>query len=175
VQRIEAAHAQLESGMWQIEEARVWPLDVPNPENGSVIRLNMTVTSTLTVDQIRDGFDDPSAVPIWDLPRVIWHLEEAGFTAVRHRIYLQTELAQPAFLLAMLLVAAGFTLRPQRGSRTGLFVLGAILTGFSVYVLRNLAIVLGEAGQVPPALAVWAPTLASIGLSLALLLHLEEG
>jgi lipopolysaccharide export system permease protein len=54
-------------------------------------------------------------------------------------------------------------------------VLAAILAGFGLYFLRNLALILGEAGQVPPALAAWAAPVAAIGLSLGLLLHLEEG
>jgi lipopolysaccharide export system permease protein len=85
------------------------------------------------------------------------------------------ELAQPALLLAMLLIAAGFTMQHQRGRRTGVVVLAAILAGFGLYFLRNLALILGEAGQVPPALAAWAAPVAAIGLSLGLLLHLEEG
>ena len=40
---------------------------------------------------------------------------------------------------------------------------------------RNFAQVLGENGQIPVLLAVWAPPLAAIGLSLGLLLHLEDG
>ena len=50
-------------------------------------------------------------------------------------------------------------------------VLGAILAGFGIYFLRNLALILGEAGEVPPALAAWAPPFAAMGLSLGLLLH----
>jgi lipopolysaccharide export system permease protein len=175
LERIEADRARLKEGAWRIEVARVWALDHPNPEASATTRQTLTLPSSLTSDQIRDGFGDPSAIPIWQLPQFIAQLEEAGFTAERHRVYFQTELAQPAFFVAMLLIAAGFTLRPQRAGGTGLYVLGAILMGFSAYILRDLTLVLGEAGQVSPVLAVWAPTLAVIGLSLTLLLHLEEG
>ena len=115
------------------------------------------------------------SISVWELPAFIDRLEEAGFAAQRHRVHLQAELAQPALLLAMTLIAAAFTMQPQRGRRVGAVVLGAILVGFGLYALRNLALILGEAGEVPPLLAAWAAPVAAIGLSLGLLLHLEEG
>jgi lipopolysaccharide export system permease protein len=158
-----------------VTDARLWPLTAGNPEAAAETRETLTLPSPLTADQIRDSFGDPSSISIWELPAFIEELEAAGFAAQRHRVFLQMELAQPAFLLAMVLIAAGFTMQHQRGRRTGVIVLAAILTGFGVYFLRNLALILGEAGEVPAALAAWAPPLAAIGLSLGLLLHLEEG
>ena len=173
-ERIEAASARLQGGRWVISVAKVWPLLAANPEAAAETHPTLTLPSSLTPDQIRDSFGDPSSIPIWELPAFIQRLEEAGFAAQRHRVFLQMELAQPALLLSMLLIAAGFTMQHQRGRRTGVVVLAAILTGFGIYFLRNLALILGEAGEVPPALAAWAPPIAAIGLSLGLLLHLEE-
>jgi len=174
-ERVEAATARLAQGYWVLSEAKVWTLRAANPEAESREEPTLSLPSTLTADQIRDSFGDPSSIPIWELPAFIRKLEEAGFAAQRHRVFFQMELAQPALLLAMLLIAAGFTMQHQRGRRTGVVVLAAILAGFGLYFLRNLALILGEAGQVPPALAAWAAPVAAIGLSLGLLLHLEEG
>jgi lipopolysaccharide export system permease protein len=85
------------------------------------------------------------------------------------------ELALPLFLVAMVMIGASFTLRHQRGGRTGMMVLFAILLSFAVYFIRNFAQVLGENGQLPALLAAWAPPLAAIGLSLGMLLHHEDG
>ena len=175
LRRVEAEAARLAQGGWTLTDAKVWPLNGANPEADAELHATWELPSSLTADQIRDSFGTPSSIPIWELPRFIARLEDAGFAAQRHRVFLQMELAQPAFLAAMLLIAAGFTMHHQRGRRTGMLVLGAILAGFAVYFLRNLSQVLGEAGQIPPALAAWAPPLAAIGLSLGLLLHLEEG
>ena len=174
-ERIEAARARLERDRWVVSDAKVWPLLAGNPEAEAATHAGLTLPSSLTPDQIRDSFGDPSSIPIWELPAFIERLEEAGFAAQRHRVFLQMELAQPALLLAMMLIAAGFTMQHPRGRRAGVTVLAAILTGFGVYFLRNLALILGEAGEVPPALAAWAPPIAAIGLALGLLLHLEEG
>jgi lipopolysaccharide export system permease protein len=75
----------------------------------------------------------------------------------------------------MVLIAAGFTMRPQRGRRVGLLVLTAVVLSFGLYFLRNFAQILGDNGQIPVALAAWAPPVAGIAAALGLLLHLEDG
>ncbi len=175
-QRIEAASARLQPGRWMLTDAKVWPLgDAANPEAEAKNHPSFEVSSTLTPDQIRDSFGTPSSIPIWELPAFINRLKTAGFAARRHEVWFQSELAQPAFLLAMVLIGAAFTMRHQRGGRTGIMVLGAILLSFGLYFVRNFATILGENGQLPVLLAAWAPPLAAIGLSLGILLHLEDG
>jgi lipopolysaccharide export system permease protein len=85
------------------------------------------------------------------------------------------ELAQPLLLAGMVLLAAGFTLRHARFGRTGVMVLGAVMAGFAIFFLRNFAQVLGDNGQIPVALAAWSPPVATVLMSLGLLLHLEDG
>jgi lipopolysaccharide export system permease protein len=90
-------------------------------------------------------------------------------------VWFHTELALPVFLLSMVMIGASFTVRHQRGGRTGLMVLFAVVLAFMVYFIRNFALILGENGQLPAVLAAWAPPLAAIGLSLGVLLHNEDG
>ncbi len=85
------------------------------------------------------------------------------------------ELATPLFLVGMVMIGAGFTMRHARFGRTGVMVLLALLMGFGGYFVRNLAQIFGEDGQIPVMLAAWAPPLAVVLMSLGLLLHLEDG
>ncbi|EAR50179.1 putative permease [Oceanicola granulosus HTCC2516] len=174
--RIDARRARLEAGVWRLVEAKSWPLgDAGVPEAAAEEHDVYEVATSLTAAQIRDSFGAPSSIPIWELPRFIDRLQTAGFSARRHQVWLQTELAKPAFLVAMLLIGAAFTMRHQRGGRTGLMALVAILLSFGLYFLRNFAQILGENGQIPVLLAAWAPPLAGIAASVALLLHKEDG
>ncbi len=173
--RVSAATAVLMQGAWDLRDVKVWPLSAENPEAAATEHARLSLPSSLTPQQIRDSFGTPSSIPIWDLPRFIAQLQEAGFTARRHQVFLHMELALPAFLIAMVLIGAAFTLRPQRGGRTGIMVLCAILVSFAVYFLRSLARILGETGELPILLAAWVPPLVGIALALGLLLHLEEG
>lgn len=174
--RVNAASARLIDGAWQLRRAKEWPLAAGlNAEANAVTHDTFRIASDLTPDRIRDSFGTPSAIPIWDLPQFISQLETAGFSARRHLVWYHMEIALPAFLVAMMMIGAGFTMRHTRVSRTGLKILMAIMVGFGLYFIRNFAQILGENGQLPALLAAWAPPLGAIGLALGILLHLEDG
>lgn len=174
--RIEATVARLETGAWRLDGAKMWDLTAPNPEVSAALWPDgARLPSDLTPERIRDSFGTPSAVPIWQLPAYIAGLERAGFSATAYKLWFQMELAQPLLLAAMVLVAAGFTMRHVRFGGTGQMVLFAILAGFALFFLRNFAQALGESGQIPVALAAWAPPAVAVMLALGLLLHLEDG
>jgi len=174
--RIEAASARLEDGRWIAATAREWPLaDSDNPETAARSLDQLTLTSDLTADQIRDSIGAPETISIWDMPTYIAQLDRAGFSSRRHSVWLQMELAQPILLAAMVMVGAGFTMRHARLGQTGPLVLVALVSGIVVFFVRNFAQVLGESGQIPIILAAWSPPVAALLLSVSLLLHLEDG
>ena len=174
--RIEAAAAKLTPGAWELKQAKEWRFDGEgNAEKSAVSHDEMSVTSDLTLAQIRDSFGTPSSIPIWELTGFIRQLENAGFSARSHRVWLQMELALPFTLTAMVLIGAGFTMRHTRFGRTGSMVLAALGLGFGIYFIRNFAQILGESGQIPVLLAAWSPPIAAIFLSLGILLNLEDG
>lgn len=174
-QRIEAQSAKLTPGFWRLQGVKIWQLQTENPEKSARLLASMDVPTDLTLNRIRDGFGAPSTVSFWNLPRYILSLERAGFSSVRFQVWFQMELALPLLLAAMVLMAAGFTMRHARFGKTGQMVLLALMAGFLIFFLRNFAQVLGENGQIPVTLAAWAPPIAAAFLALGLLLHLEDG
>ena len=176
VERIEAASARLEPGAWVLSGAKRWALAQANPEQSATATGDdLRLPTDLTLDRIRDSFGAPSAIAFWALPSYIAGLERAGFSARSYQVWFQMELAQPLLLAAMVLIAAGFTMRHARFGKTGQMVLLALLGGFLIFFLRNFAQVLGENGQIPVFLAAWSPPIAAAFLALGLLLHLEDG
>ncbi|WP_054009105.1 LPS export ABC transporter permease LptG [Cypionkella psychrotolerans] len=175
-QRIEATSAQLLPGEWLLHGAKRWSLTDANPEQTALASaVDMRLPTDLTQDRLRDGFGDPSSVAFWALPSYIKALERAGFSARSYQVWMQMELALPVLLAAMVLIAAGFTMRHARFGKTGQMVLLALLGGFLIFFLRNFAQVLGQNGQIPILLAAWSPPIAAAFLALGLLLHLEDG
>ena len=175
-ERVEAEAARLQDGGWVLTGAKSWDLDAANPELGATKAVGETnLPSNLTPDRIRDSFGTPSAIAFWDLPGYIAGLEQAGFSARGYRLWFQMELAQPLLMAAMVLMAAGFTMRHVRFGGTGQMVLYAMLAGFGIFFLKNFAQALGDAGQIPIIVAAWSPPLAAALMSLGLLLHLEDG
>lgn len=174
--RVTASHASLQPGRWALRAAKVWRLNTEqNPEGDALNLPAYWIASNLTEEQIRDSFGKPSNISIWDLPAFITRLEEAGFSPRTHQVWLHIELATPLFLVAMVLVGAGFTMRHTRFGRTGVMIMMALSLGFGSYFIRNFAQILGENGQIPVVLAAWTPPVAIILLSLGILLHLEDG
>ncbi|NIZ12405.1 LPS export ABC transporter permease LptG [Phaeobacter sp. HF9A] len=174
--RILAEEAWLDGEDWVLRNAKVWQLVVGvNPERGARRFEELRLPTTLTNERIRDTISFSEGISIYELPQTIAALNEAGFSTTRFQVWFQVELARPLFLVAMVLVGAAFTMRHTRLGGTGVAVLTSVLLGFTLYFVHNFARILGENGQIPVLLAAWAPPVASILLTMGLLLHAEDG
>ena len=175
-ERLIAESAQLGEGEWVLRDVKRWVLSTgTNPEASAERLEQLSVPSALTQDRIIDSFGKPEYISLWDLPKFIAQLEQAGFSARRYAVWYQMELSRPLFLVALVLIAAAFTMRHARLSNTSLSVLTSIMLGFGLYYIRNFAQILGESGQISIMLAAWAPPVASFLLALGILLHMEDG
>ncbi len=168
--RIEAPRAVLEAGRWVLEEAVTFGADRRASQPARLV-----LPTELTAGRIEESFASPETLGFWSLPGFIAVLEEAGFSAVRHRIQFQSLLALPILALAMALLAAGFSMRHNRRGGVAQMIAGGVAAGFALFVVDRVAGEFGEAGSLPVVLAAWAPTVAGLLLALALLLHLEDG
>ncbi len=176
VNRIEAASATLTSDAWVLSGALSWDLTTLNPQAGrSILPDGTRVATQLQPQDLTAGFGKPNSVSIWALSAHIRALENAGFSARAFRVWLQSELAKPLSLVVMVLVAAGFTMRHIRAGNSVQMVIFAVLLGFGIFFLRNIAEVFSQNGQIPVILAAWGPSIAVLFLALSFLLHLEEG
>jgi lipopolysaccharide export system permease protein len=173
--RIDAPAARLTPGAWLLENATEWRLDDQDRFEPTAIDQRLSLPTALTSDEILESFAPPETVGFWDLGRFIAQMEESGFSGLRHRLFLQIELAKPALYAAMVLIGSAFALRPQRFGQTGVMILLAVLAGFALYFLKDFAESLGSSGQIPLVVAAWTPSVAAILLAVSLLLHLEDG
>ncbi len=168
--RLEAAHATLLPGYWQLEDTkRMLPDHLP--EDIGAQRL----PTDLTVERVQDSFASPDTLSVWTLPDFIGLLERSGFSAIRHRLRFQALLALPLLAGTMALVSAGFSMRTTRRGGVGQMIAGGVAAGFALFLVSKVAEEFGQSGALPAALAAWAPALAGLLLAVALLLHLEDG
>lgn len=175
-ERISARRAQLQPGAWELHGVKRWDLvESRNPERDALEVREMSLASSLTIEEIRDSFGTPSTISIFALPTFIAKLKEAGFAAQQHLVWFALELAKPLLLVAMMMIGASLTMGHMRAGQTGVKVLLALVMGFGIYFMRNFAQVLGENGQLSLYITALAPPLAGIALSLGLILHLEDG
>ena len=168
--RIEAASALLQPGRWRFEGAVVF-----GAERVASAPQSLDFPTELTPERIENSFATPDTLSLWALPEFIKILEDAGFSAIRHRLHFQSLLALPLLATAMALLAAGFSMRSARRGGVARMIAGGVSAGFALFVLDKITGEFGEAGTLPVILAAWAPAGAGFLLAAALLLHLEDG
>lgn len=168
--RIDARHATLEDGYWDLRDVWVSRLG-EQPRRYDEYRQ----PTTLTLTKVQESFADPDTISFWDLPRFIDMAEAAGFSAKRYRLHFYDLMATPFLLCTMVLLGAVFSLRTSRLGGLVQLVLGGVFAGFLLYFLSDLSIALGLSGVLPPFLAAWAPAIVAMLLGLSVLFHLEDG
>jgi LPS export ABC transporter permease LptG len=91
-----------------------------------------------------------------ELQRYIRDLQQSGFDVTRLKVQLQKKFAFPLITLIMAFLAVPFAMaQGRRGALTGVAV--AIGVAVSYFVLSGLFEAMGNANQLPTALAAWAP------------------
>jgi lipopolysaccharide export system permease protein len=168
--RIEATQATLAGGVWQLRNARTMrPEEMPDPPTA------MTLPTDLTVARVQESFASPDTLSFWALPGFISLLDRSGFSSIRHRLHFQALLALPLLAATMALVSAGFSMRPARRGGVAKMIGSGVAAGFALFVVSKMAEEFGQSGALPVALAAWAPAASGLMLSIALLLHTEDG
>lgn len=171
LRRIAAARARLMDGAFDLED--VWVMEGGKPSEHLE---SMTLGTELTLDRVHDNFASPETMSFWQLPSFITFFEKAGFAATKHRMYLQSLLATPLLLCAMVLIASVFSLKPNtRAGGLMMRIGGGVAAGFFVYFFTKLVYAFGLSATLPQSLAAWAPALVASLIGLSGLLHLEDG
>ncbi len=169
-ERIEASDAQLNTGFWLLTGTRVLRVGEPPELVGSY-----NLATNLTAAEVTQSFLAPDAVPFWELPALSSRMQEAGLNSTRYRLRYETLLSRPLLLVAMVLVAASFSLRFFRMGGVARMVSGGVAAGFVLYVVQKLVGDLGGAGVLNTSLAAWTPATIGILFGALMLLHQEDG
>lgn len=171
LKRIDARLAVLNDGHFELNDVRIY-------ENGKVLENYplLKIPTELTLGKIQENFASPETISFWDLPAIIQFFENSGFSAHSHRLHLQSLLVSPFLLMTMILIAAVFSVDPnQRKGGGALKISAAIVSGFLLYFMTRITYALGFSTALPVVFATWSPPLIFAFISIALLLHREDG
>jgi lipopolysaccharide export system permease protein len=169
-QRIEAQTGKLLPGVWQFDHARV---TAPGEESFAA-GTYLLATSPSPEEAVR-GLIAPDSVPFWDLPSLRAAAETAGLDGTRYRLQFHLLLARPLLFIAMVLIAAAFSLRFFRFGGIEKMISGGVGAGFVLYVAVKFVGDLGGAGLLSPLVAAWSPAVVASLLGAFALLHQEDG
>jgi lipopolysaccharide export system permease protein len=170
VERIEAPRATLTARAWRFDNATVVRPGEPAQTIGTYY-----LATDLTAQDVVQSVTSPDSVPFWDLPTFEERTETAGLDGTQYRLQYQSLLARPLLLVAMVLVAAAFSLRFFRFGGVGKMVASGIAAGFVLYVATKMVANLGGAGLLSAPIAAWSPALVGSLLGALALLHQEDG
>ena len=170
LERVEAEHGELHDGFWTLDDAHVLEAGEPPRDVKTEI-----VATNITPEQVQQKFMAPDTVPFWSLPEIRDSTQKAGLNAVGYELQYQKLLARPLLFMAMILVAAAFSLRFFRFGGVARMVAGGVAAGFVLYVATKLVGDLGGAGLLSAPVAAWSPAVVGSMLGSLALLYQEDG
>jgi lipopolysaccharide export system permease protein len=171
LRRVEALVGELKGHVFKLRGVKVFESGQKTTDLDEI-----SYNTTIDLQRIRENFIDPDAISVWDLPDTIHFYESSGFSAVRHKMRYLSLLVSPFLLVAMVLIASLFALKPNMRQGGVIFMIVAgIVTGFVVYFTSQLVYAFGINGYIPVWFAVWSPSLVVMLLAVTAMIHREEG
>jgi len=168
---VEAALGQLDKGFFHLTD--VFILRPGHPVESAP---SYDFQTQLTLAKVQDNFASPETISFWELPSFINFFESSGFSANRQKLFFQSLLSSPLLLMAMVLVAAVFSLKPNlRSGGIMIRVVGGVVSGFLFYFFSKVVYALGLSATLPVVMAAWTPPVVTGLVGLAALFHLEDG
>lgn len=168
--RLDAGSAALEDGAWVLYDVARY--DVARNATQTYARLPWS--GRLRPGLLSTLVAHPRELSLGDISG---YLAAPGFGSRPLYVYetwFNRKLVVPLASLLMIVIAVPLSQRFQRhGGAVATLALGIAL-GFCFFVFDGFALAVGEAGLVPPLVAVWAPTLAFAAMGAALGFHAER-
>jgi lipopolysaccharide export system permease protein len=171
LERIDADQAMMSGSTMELSDARLTSISDQRQLRTPIYAIN----TALTVNDLSERVIPPEAMSLWQLPRYILMAEAAGLPTARYHIRFHDLSSTPLKLLAMVLIAAAFSLRPTRLGGALQLIAASVGAGFLLYILSEISTALGESGLAPAALAAWTPAVIATLAAVTALLHMEEG
>lgn len=168
--RIDGENAVIHQGYWLFPDA--W---ISMSKRPPVKVKNYRYRTHIDFPRLYENFAAPESFTFWQLPGFISLMDKAGLSAKRHKIYYYSLLVLPFFLISLLMIGAAFSLRLNRRTSRLWFILIGVSVGFAIYFINNMFYKLALSHQLPIIPALTAPLVIGLLLSIAFLLHTEDG
>jgi len=167
---IEAARAKLIPGAWSLEDATIVTPGEPPETAGTYL-----LATGLEPEDVTENLISPNSVPFWELPGLRARADAAGLDSSGYRLQFQLLLARPLLFVAMILIAAAFSLRFFRFGGIARMVSGGVFAGFVLYVATKIIGDLGGSGFLSAPIAAWFPAIFASMIGTLALLNQEDG
>ena len=167
--KIKAESSELHENYWLLKNTEI----VDNMGEVSIIP-NIRIPTSITKNQIKEGFSSPDSLSLWSLIPFIKMFESAGFSAKKHRYHLYKLFSFPFLLAAMSLLGVSFNLNNFARKKTNLIFLMGIIAGFFIFYITKIINALSLAGKMPLFFGSILPVILPLFLAIALIIHADE-
>jgi len=168
--RLRAAGGQLLDNVWQLKNVEIIV-------TGQAVERRPTLTLESQFDgmNLAQQFNSPKTINVWQLADYIAQAQAAGSDVARHEVRFHSLISLPFMLVAMVLVAACFSLPTGRLFSASATMGAAVLAGFVLYMGADFIASLASLHILPPLIASWTPSLIAGLLAVGYLLSAEDG
>jgi lipopolysaccharide export system permease protein len=170
VEHVEAQHAELRDGYWELTNAVV-----ERPKTSAERFDSYQVSTYLTPTEVNETLGSELSVSFWQLPSFIELAERAGLPARAFRVQYASLLSRPIQFAIMVLLAGTVALRSFRFGKIQTKVVGGLVFGFGFFVLAEVSRQMGVAGLISSVASVLVPVAIGGFASVTVLLHQEDG
>jgi lipopolysaccharide export system permease protein len=168
--RIDAKYATLKEKGLELEQVWISHVDEPPKQLAYLF-----YPANITASSFQESNKAPAYLSFWSLLEYSQLMENSGLSGLKYRLYWHSLIARTFWLIAMIFIAAIFSLRSPRHGGKIILIVSATAVGFVLYILRDITYAMGQSSVLPTLLAAWTPTVISAMLGIAVLLHLEDG
>jgi len=168
--RLRAKRGRLIDNVWRLKKVEIIV-------SGKAVerRASLTLESQFDGMNLAQQFNSPKTINIWQLADYIAKAQAAGSDVARHQVRFHSLISLPFMLVAMVLVAACFSLPTGRLFSASATMGSAVLAGFALYMGADFIASLGRLHILPPFIASWTPSLIAGLLAVGYLLSAEDG
>lgn len=168
--RILAPSVKLIDGAWFMPTATRYRAGQP-----AEALTNYAIPTTTTIGDLRIKLTNTDDMTFYELAASLrTKVSDPGLRSAVATRFLRL-LSLPALLVGALFIAFAFAAGYRRGSGYGVPILYAILMGFVVFVITEMADRAGSAGVLDPTFAACGPAFVAVVIGLTVLLYREDG
>jgi lipopolysaccharide export system permease protein len=171
--KIDAKEMFHEGRVWRVEKAVINDKNFIN-KSVSQIEIPTNLKSDFIYETVVSNFQNVKLFSVYQLFSLIKNLEEAGFSATKFSVYLQSLLAKPIMFFSMTLIACFFGINHIRDNKAILMIFLGIVLGIAVYVISGIMISLGSSGLIPIFASTWLISLISLSTGILLIYQKEK-
>jgi len=173
LKRTDSQTAKISNKSWNLENSIIVS-DNNNAKLQNNIYQNLTYTSSINIEDLKEYFSNANTVSFWEITNSIENLNARGYSADELKVKFHKYLSLPFYLFGMILLSTLFTIAINKEYNTLMYLFFGLIAGFLIFFLNDLSIAVGLSNKLPLEIAVWAPVMIIMLLSIFNLIKIHE-